>query len=138
MSEPQDPQTPSREGLSRRRLLVGAAAAGGGVVGAVAGAGAASAMGGHTSTPVAGGDVVDLAQRHRFYGSAEQAGIRTPQQRYSVFMTFQLTSELRTDLQVLLARWSASIAQLMAGQTIGQVEPDRVDGIGDDTGEALD
>jgi deferrochelatase/peroxidase EfeB len=52
-------------------------------------------------------------------------------------MTFDLTSPLRSDLQVLLARWSAAIAQLMQGQTIGQVEPTRTDAVGFDTGEAL-
>lgn len=114
--------------VSRRNLLVGAAA---GTIGAApfaaAPAGAADAK-----------DVVDLTQEHAFYGAAEQAGIRTPPQRYAVYMTFDLTSPRAADLQVLLARWSGAIAQLMQGQTIGPVEPTRTSGVGFDTGEALD
>ncbi len=41
-----------------------------------------------------------------------------------------------TALQVLLARWSAAISRLMAGQPIGQVQPTRAEAIGQDTGEA--
>ncbi|MFT4211552.1 MAG: Dyp-type peroxidase [Microbacterium sp.] len=82
--------------------------------------------------------MIDLSTTHAFYGTAEQAGIRTPVQRYSVFMTFDFTGTTATDLQVLLARWSAAIAQLMAGKTVGQVEPSRDDAVGGDTGEALD
>ncbi|WP_029145702.1 Dyp-type peroxidase [Microbacterium luticocti] len=126
-------------GVSRRGLLLSAAAAGAGglLVGAAGGAAAATALG-RGDSPGDGADAIDLSGRHPFYGSAEQAGISTPVQRYSVFMTFDLTTSLAQDLQVLLARWSAAIAQLMAGKTVGQVEPARTDGIGLDTGEALD
>lgn len=114
--------------FSRRGLLLSAAA--GSVATAMPGISArAAAPDEH--------DVVDLSREYPFYGSAEQAGIRTPPQRYVFFMTFDLTSPLRTDLQVLLARWSAAIAQLMKGQTVGQVEPSRPDAVGFDTGEAL-
>jgi deferrochelatase/peroxidase EfeB len=136
-------QTPPREGVTRRRLLLGAAAAGG-VVGAAAGVGGAAAFGADRRDPrtdaaqADSGDVVDLALGHPFYGTAEQAGIHTPQQRYCVFMTFSLTSPLATDLQVLLARWSASIAEMMEGRPVGQVEPTADAATGDDTGEALD
>lgn len=123
-------------GLSRRGLFLGAAA-GGLVVGAAAGVGGTLAVGAaHAASE--GEDLVDLTTEYPFYGSAEQAGIRTPQQRYLVYMTFDMASPLKTDLQVLLARWSGAIAQLMKGKTIGQVQPNRVDGIGIDTGEALD
>ncbi len=81
--------------------------------------------------------MVDLGHEHPFYGDAGQAGISTPPQRYTFFMTFDLASSRRRDLQVLLARWSAAIAQLMQGKTIGQVEPKRTDAVGFDTGEAL-
>lgn len=114
--------------VSRRGLLVGAAA---GTIGAAP----------YASAPAAAADtedVVDLTREHAFYGGAEQAGIRTPPQRYACFMTFELTSERRADLQVLLARWSGAIAQMMQGKTIGPVEPPRPDSIGFDTGEALD
>lgn len=122
-------------GVSRRGLLLGAAAAGGLVVGAGGVFGGTAA---YAALHPDDQDVVDLSTEHPFYGHAEQAGISTPQQRYSVYMTFDLTSVLGSDLQVLLARWSAAIAQLMKGKTIGQVEPGRVDGIGIDTGEALE
>lgn len=128
--------TPPERGLSRRALLLSAAAGGlvaGGVGGGAIGAAAASA---HVAEPV--GDVVDLGAQHAFYGTAEQTGITTPVQRHSVFMTFDYTGTGAGDLQVLLARWSAAIAQLMQGKTVGEVEPARVDAIGKDTGEALD
>jgi len=112
--------------LSRRGLLVGA---GLGTVG-LAAAQAAPALPGDQ-------DVVDLTHQYTFYGSAGQAGIHTPPQRYVFFMTFDLTTTERSGLQLLLARWSASIAQLMKGETIGQVEPQRANGVGFDTGEAL-
>jgi deferrochelatase/peroxidase EfeB len=115
--------------VSRRGLLVGAAA---GTIGA---APLATSPAGAAATAE---DVVDLTREHPFYGDAEQAGIRTPPQRYAVFMTFDLTSPHAADLQVLLARWSGAIAQLMHGKAIGPVEPTRASGVGFDTGEALD
>jgi deferrochelatase/peroxidase EfeB len=81
---------------------------------------------------------VDLAQSHEFYTGDRQAGIETPQQRHCVFMAFDLTTTSSRDLQVLLARWSAAISQLMAGRPVGSVQPPRVDGVAGDTGEALD
>jgi deferrochelatase/peroxidase EfeB len=114
--------------FSRRDLLLGAAA---GSLGATALSSVAA------DAPGAADDTVDLTQKHAFYGPAEQAGIRTAPQRYVFYLTFDLTSPLRTDLQVLLARWSGAIAQLMNGETIGQVEPDRASAVGFDTGEAL-
>ncbi|MGH8228549.1 MAG: Dyp-type peroxidase, partial [Steroidobacteraceae bacterium] len=80
---------------------------------------------------------IDLSRKHTFYGHGEQAGIHTPPQHFVLYMTFDLTSPLRRDLQVLLARWSAAIAQLVNGETIGQVEPTRPGAVGFDTGEAL-
>lgn len=133
-----DSPAPAR-GFSRRGLLFGAAAAGGLAAGALGGGAAGFALG---RGPEASGDVIDLSQTHDFYAPAgaprEQSGITTAVQRYSVFMTFDYTGAGASDLQVLLARWSAAIAQLMAGRTIGQVEPERVDAAGKDTGEALD
>jgi len=137
MSKPAPPSVPSASPVSRRGLLGRAAVAGGLGLGAAAfgpATGAFPAFAAATDE----GDVVDLDRQYPFYGSREQAGISTPPQRYSVFMTFDLTSTRKTDLQVLLARWSAAIAQMMAGGTIGQVEPKRASAIGDDTGEALD
>lgn len=114
--------------VSRRSLLAGAAA---GTLGAPAYAAA-------QASPENPEDTVDLTREHAFYGLAEQAGIRTPPQRYAFFITFDLTSPRVGDLQVLLARWSGAIAQLMKGKTVGPVEPARTDGVGFDTGEALD
>ena len=113
--------------LRRRGLLLGAAV---GTVGTAAAAAARAAQ-------VPATDVVDLAQSYAFYGPGEQAGIRTPPQRHIMYMTFDLTSKRRSDLQVLLARWSAAIAQLMQGGTVGQVEPRQPSAVGFDTGEAL-
>lgn len=83
-------------------------------------------------------DKIDLSRQYSFYGHEGQVGISTPPQRHIMFMTFDLTTSTRQDLQVLLARWSSAIAQLMKGGTIGQVEPARDSGVGMDTGEAMD
>lgn len=120
--------------LTRRSLLLGTAAGTLGTAFAPNSA-MAAALGAAAAPPE--NEIIDLSSEHAFYGSAEQAGIMTPQQRYALYMTFDLTSSDRSDLQVLLARWSGAIAQLMKGRTIGQVEPERVGGVGADTGEAL-
>jgi deferrochelatase/peroxidase EfeB len=117
------------DGVSRRGVLLGAAA---GTIGAAASG--PQAFGAAAPDDAA----VDLSRSYPFYGDAEQAGIRTPPQRHLFYMTFDLTAAQRADLQVLLARWSAAIAQLMKGETIGQVEPARPNAVGLDTGEGLD
>lgn len=128
---------PGRPGVSRRALLGGGIAAGLGVAAGAGGALAAQSL-------IPSGDsseLIDLSQSHPFYAAAAgagQAGIRTAPQRYCVFMTFDLSSPVAKDLQVLLARWSASIAQLQKGSTVGAVEPANGVGPGRDTGEALD
>jgi deferrochelatase/peroxidase EfeB len=82
-------------------------------------------------------DRIDLTTSHPFYDEAHPAGIATPPQRYAIYMTFDLVDgALATDLQALLARWTAAIAQLMKGRPVGQVQPTRVDAVGGDTGEA--
>lgn len=130
-----DPRSP----VSRRGLIAGIA--GGIAAGAAAGAGTAAALTGGRTPAAAGEDeseVVDLTRSHPFYGQAHQAGIETEQQRYSVYMTFDLTTPLASDLQVLLARWSGAIAQMMQGLPIGQVEPTGASAVALDTGEAFD
>ena len=130
-----------QNGLSRRRLLGGAGA---GVAVGAAGFGAGFGVGRLSddstaaASPTGGLDAVDLGQSIDFYTGAHQAGIDTPQQRYCVFMTFDLTASTSQELQVLLARWSAAIAQCMAGEPVGSVAPDRVGAVAADTGEALD
>ncbi|SFF61743.1 iron uptake transporter deferrochelatase/peroxidase subunit [Curtobacterium sp. YR515] len=150
MTTPHD--EPARDGtgpapLSRRGLLgagvtAGVAAAGAGLGAAAGVAGATAATGVNPFTAATNGDEsIDLSRSHPFYATAArqpQGGVQTAPQRYCVFMTFDMSSTVRTDLQVLLARWSASIAQLQAGKTVGSVEPAHGDGVGADTGEALD
>ncbi|WGL53625.1 iron uptake transporter deferrochelatase/peroxidase subunit [Nocardioides sp. BP30] len=124
---------------SRRRLIQGAGVGAGAVAAVGAGflGGRASADG--TDVPATDdGDLVDLNLQHAFYTGAHQAGIETPQQRHTVFMTFDLTTTSKQDLQVLLARWSAGIAQLQAGLPVGSVQPTNASGVPADTGEAYD
>jgi deferrochelatase/peroxidase EfeB len=123
-------------GVSRRRLFAGAG--GGLALGAAAGFGVARAV----EDDAARGDLVDLvdlSQSHDFYTGDHQAGIATPPQRHCIFMTFVIVDGVgASDLQVLFARWSSAIAQLMAGKPVGEVEPERSGAVGVDTGEALD
>lgn len=134
---------PAASGPSRRQLLAGgaAAAAAGATVGAGVTAGLLTGATQPATTPTSAStsatDEVDLTRIVPFYDQTHQAGIRTPPQRHSVFMTFNLNAGTDAqDLQVLLARWSAAIAQLTQGKTIGTVEPSRPDAVGTDTGEA--
>ncbi|MBT2503651.1 Dyp-type peroxidase [Curtobacterium sp. ISL-83] len=136
-------ETPARSRVSRRGLIGAGLAAAGAGVGAVAGvAGATAATGVNPFAAAANGDEsIDPSQQHPFYATGArqpQGGVQTTPQRYCVFMTFDMSSTVTTDLQVLLARWSAAIAQLQAGRTVGSVEPAHGDGVGADTGEALD
>jgi len=122
---------------SRRRLIQGAGVGAGAVVALGAGfvGGRASADG--ADIPATDdGDLVDLTASHAFYTGTHQAGIETPQQRHTVFMTFDLTTTSKQDLQRLLAQWSAGIAQLQAGLPIGSVQPTNSAAAPQDTGEA--
>ena len=127
-------------GFSRRRLVVGAA--GSAVAGAAVGAGITAAVLRPAAAPGAdtapeATDSVELNKSVPFYDQVNQAGIRTPPQRHCVYMTFNLTAgATRQSLQVLLARWSAAISQLVQGKPIGPIEPARPDAVGTDTGEA--
>jgi deferrochelatase/peroxidase EfeB len=53
-------------------------------------------------------------------------------------MTYDLTTPRRSDVQVLLARWTAAIAQMVKGQPIGNPEPSGAESVALDSGEALD
>ena len=121
-------------GFSRRGLIAGGAGA---AAGAAVGAGVTAALTGRTRGGAEGADdSVDLSRSVPFYDQLHPAGVRTPPQRHCVYMTFTLNpSATRQDLQVLLARWSAAIAQLMQGKSIGTVEPQRPDAVPADTGE---
>jgi deferrochelatase/peroxidase EfeB len=123
--------------VSRRRMLGGAMLAGltGTAVGAVGGglAGYASAAGHHEGDD----DTVDLRRSYPFYGQVHQGGIATLPQRYAVFMSFALAPGAgRTDLQALLARWSAAVAVLQQGKPVGTVQPQVDVQPPTDTGEA--
>lgn len=116
--------------FSRRGLLKGATLGAAGAIG--------SALPAHAGTEPADEDKVDLSLSIPFYGAGGQAGIATPPQRHVVYMTFDLTTRKREDLQLLLALWSGAIAQLTAGAAIGPIEPTGPSAVGIDTGEARD
>jgi deferrochelatase/peroxidase EfeB len=134
---PERPPDPGRRGLLSRRGFVAGAGAVGGIL---AGAGGAAAVAAHDDDTAGApaGDSIELDRSVLFYTGLHQAGIETSPQRYCVYMTFDLTSRTARDLQVLLARWSAAIAQMMAGEPIGAVQPAHGDAVAADTGEALD
>jgi deferrochelatase/peroxidase EfeB len=136
-SDPAGVEEAARPGLTRRRLFAGAGA--GAVVGALAGAGVVTGVESANKPAVADQAAeLDFDHSYPFYTGRHQAGIQTEPQRYCVYMTFDLVTELTSDLQVLLARWSAAIAQLMRGRPIGAVAPTRAGAVAPDTGEAFD
>ena len=124
--------------LSRRALL-------GGALGGLALGGGAGALLGRATAPETAPsssstdpDAVPDSTAYEFYDQVHQGGIRTPPQRHAIFASFDVTATTASDLQVLLARWSASIAQLQQGRALGAVEPTRSTGVPTDTGEAQD
>jgi deferrochelatase/peroxidase EfeB len=138
-SVPQQPRQPPEAvatGTSRRDLLRGALL--GGVGGLVVG-GAGGAVAGRTLISEDSTDAVDLGTKYPFYGQRYQVGIATEPQRHCLFATFRLAPGATTrDLQVLLARWSAAIAVLQDGRSVGSVEPTSPLQPPRDTGEAYD
>ncbi len=125
-------------GTTRRRFFQGAV--GGVALGALGAGGVAWGVDSQADAPAAATadrDVVDLARQHPFYDQSHPPGVATPPQRYAIVMTFDMVDgTMATDLQTLLARWSAAISRLMAGQPIGQVQPVYAESVGQDTGEA--
>ncbi|BBZ69897.1 iron uptake transporter deferrochelatase/peroxidase subunit [Mycobacterium paraseoulense] len=121
--------------VSRRRMIGGAVLAG--LTGAAAGGFAGHAMAaGRNGGPGGGDDNVDLRRSYPFYGQPHQGGIATPPQRYAMFMSFSLAAGTRTELQTLLARWSAAAAVLQQGRPVGTVQPQAEVQPPADTGEA--
>lgn len=115
--------------LSRRGFITSAGA--GAALGAMVGASA------RAYADADEGDAIDLTTSYDFYTGSHQVGIATPPQRHCIFMTFDLVAGARKqDLQVLLATWSAAIAQMQAGRAVGQVEPVSPSAVATDTGEA--
>ena len=121
--------------VSRRGLF--AMGAGGLAVGALAGVG--GTLGAQALIPKDDGEAVDASLSYPFYGTGNQAGIRTEPQRHCVYMTFDIDpGTTASDLESLLALWSAGIAQLMQGKPVGLVQPTRASAVPQDTGEAAD
>ncbi|MGB9307995.1 MAG: iron uptake transporter deferrochelatase/peroxidase subunit [Mycobacterium sp.] len=134
----EEPAGPGESGtVSRRRMLGGAMWAGvtGAAVGAVGGGFAGSATA--ADQKAGDDDTVDLRRSYPFYGQGHQGGIATLPQRYCVFMSFSLAEGAgRSDLQALLARWSAAAAVLQQGNPVGTVQPQVEVQPPTDTGEA--
>jgi deferrochelatase/peroxidase EfeB len=112
--------------LTRRRLLgaagVGAAGIGlGGVGGYLVGSETAEADDGTGSVP--------------FYG-AHQAGIDTPAQDRLHFAAFDLVDASPAALRELMREWSRAAAEMTAGETIGDVNSERL-APPEDTGETV-
>jgi deferrochelatase/peroxidase EfeB len=122
------PDDAARRSGTSRRLFLGGALGTASLV-AAGGAGFGIAHADDSDGKSSGSDVVP------FYG-AHQAGIATPAQDRVAFAAFDLTSTDKTQLQTLLARWSAAAAQMTKGQPIGAVDTaPQAPPI--DTGEAL-
>ncbi|OBG91748.1 peroxidase [Mycobacterium sp. E3251] len=124
--------------VSRRRMLGGAMLAGltGTAVGATGGGFAGYALAAERNGDD-DNDNVDLRRSYPFYGQLHQGGIATPPQRYAMFMSFSLAAGAgRTELQTLLARWSAAAAILQQGKPVGTVQPQVEVQPPVDTGEA--
>jgi deferrochelatase/peroxidase EfeB len=141
VTEPSEETTADTNGdtpVTRRRMLSNAMLAGitGTAVGAVGGgfagyAAAAEQRGGDD-------DTVDLRRSYPFYGQGHQGGIATLPQRYATFMSFSLAAGAgRSELQMLLARWSAAAAILQQGKPVGTVQPQVDVQPPTDTGEAF-
>ncbi len=133
-----EPATPEPSGVGRRRFFQGAV--GGVAVGALAAGGTAWGIGTRPTVTTATADdhdVVDLTARHPFYDQAHPPGVQTAPQRHAIVMTFDmLKGTTAADLKLLLARWTAAIAQLTQGKPIGQIQPAHPEALGQDTGEA--
>lgn len=126
--------TETSDGVSRRRFFgAGAAvsAAGALAVGAAGGALAANSL---HSEPAPS---EPLSERSYPFYAEHQAGIATPPQDHLVFMSFDLTTQSATEVQLVLAKWSAAMAQMCAGSTVGNAEPAREQAVPVDTGEAV-
>jgi deferrochelatase/peroxidase EfeB len=108
---------------SRRHLLTGAAG--------LAALTAASPGAASTEAASKGGAAAAVP----FWGE-RQAGIATPQQNHTYFMTFDLTTAKRSDVTDLLRVWTVAAARLAAGQTAAPIG-DALDAPGTDSGDAL-
>nr|WP_077089147.1 Dyp-type peroxidase [Mycobacterium rhizamassiliense] len=129
---PTDSAAVSRRSMLGRTVLAGLA---GTAVGAAGGGFAGYSTAAARSSDE--NDNVDLRRSYPFYGQGHQGGIATLPQRYAVFMSFSLAAGAsRSDLQSLLARWSAAGAVLQQGKPVGMVQPQVEVQPPTDTGEA--
>ncbi|HZV72596.1 MAG TPA: iron uptake transporter deferrochelatase/peroxidase subunit [Conexibacter sp.] len=105
------PEQPVERGLTRRGVL----AAGGGLLGlaAAAGAGYAAADAGRASPGVAPRDEIVP------FEGARQAGLATPAQARLVFGSFDFLGADAGELRELLRSWSGAARLMTAGQPIG-------------------
>ncbi|GAA0996920.1 iron uptake transporter deferrochelatase/peroxidase subunit [Subtercola frigoramans] len=131
MGVSEETTAPESTGISRRAFF------GGAVASAAAGAAAGITTTGLASTAANAGPAAVSASdsAYDFYGP-HQAGIRTPPQDHLVLMVFDVTTTSAAELQVMLAKWSAAIAQYTGGLAVGAVEPERDLAVPGDTGEA--
>jgi deferrochelatase/peroxidase EfeB len=118
---------------TRRRLLLGAGAAGAGVVAG----GLAGYFGRPDTAPAAGAGGVpgDSDTMVPFYG-AHQAGIATPAQDRLAFGSLNaVPGATRAELQDLLRAWTSAAARMTAGNLVGQDSRPYAPPV--DTGEAV-
>ncbi|NUR09024.1 MAG: deferrochelatase/peroxidase EfeB [Nocardioidaceae bacterium] len=113
--------------LSRRRLL--------GYAGAGAAVGAAGFASGIGTARATDGDT-GSADRYPFHGS-HQAGVLTPAQDRLHFAAFDITARSRSELVMLLRRWTDAAAAMTQGRPVGSGTPLPYDSPPADTGEAL-
>ena len=113
--------------FSRRQVIGGIAA--GIVGGALAGAGVTSVVKDNafndSSQTGAAYTRIELNNAQQYYDLDYPSGIVDAGQRYCTFVMFNMKDgATRTDLQLLLARWTAAIATMQAGKTLGKIRPD--------------
>lgn len=112
--------------FSRRSLIGGVAA--GVVGGALVGAGVTHFVDDQTfndaSPSGAAYTRIELNNEQQYYDLDYPSGIIDAAQRYTVFAMFNMNDHTdKTDLQLLLARWTATCATLQAGKTTGEIRP---------------
>lgn len=113
--------------FSRRQVIGGIAA--GIVGGALVGSGITNVVKDNTfnddSPTGAAYTRIELNNAQQYYDLDYPSGIVDASQRYCVFAMFDMREgATRTDLQLLLARWTAAIATMQSGKTLGKIRPD--------------
>lgn len=128
--------------FSRRQLIGGVAA--GVVGGALVGTGVThvvkESINNNTNPGGAAYTRIELNNACPFYDLDYPSGIVDASQRYCNFVMFDMKEgTTKTDLQLLLARWTAAIATMQSGKTLGQIRPDfSTSSVPKDMGECAD